>query len=805
VSLAPLDLVAAHPWQNVTFTTYALSLSFFESVVLDGLIRGGSSSALILADAEGVRGSLGEQGAQRVGKDYEVEPVVVTGGVFHAKITAFTSTDECHLLVGSGNLTFGGWGGNCEVLEHLHPEFAADAILDAAEFFDLLRDTPRVRQRAEAQCAQVANQLRRAAEGKAKRGDVRLLHNLRESISDQIVRAAGELGGATRLVAAAPFWDKGAAVDTLAGSLGLQEVFVHAHPFGVVEGLPGSDWPRQARTRIAAVSVAPLEAEGRRLHAKVFEVLCRRGRLVISGSANGSTAAINAGHNVEACVMRVQRESVVGWTYRMTEVPDGRVAEEDAGTEDEVRCGVLRAVLEGDELVGEVMTPRMTGSASLFSLTTAGAEPLGDVVLAADGAFRAKVQGLEERTWRAGRLVVRVAHPDGRRAEGFVSVAMAASVSRRAGLIGRRLQALLAGTETPADVAAIMSWFHDDPSRLSVGVPAAAGRAGAGGKSDQDRLIPVAALGEGYAHAPSGVSHVGAQADGGWQRFMHYVLAAFRERRPSHGTTGAGAARQDGRDEGEGMEADDVDDDVGPGSVNASNDQRAVAQSLKSFRGLFAILTRPDAPVLQLITALDLTLYVCHRLHPDERDVHDWLRILIDRLSEVSVPAERREDITAAALAIVAFTPGREVFRWARRRLLKLDVDLASECPALEGADGFARALPSQMLMQDVWSGLRGIRTFEEQVRAYLSALENQTPSDGYPDLPAAVPTEWRVLRDAFTANGSRRRIIVTGRANGACPDCNTVMPNSERLKLQSTGIATAANCCGRVVIEAED
>jgi hypothetical protein len=253
------------------------------------------------------------------------------------------------------------------------------------------------------------------------------------------------------------------------------------------------------------------------------------------------------------------------------------------------------------------------------------------------------------------------------------------------------------------------------------------------------------------------------------------------------------------------MEADDVDDDVGPGSVNASNDQRAVAQSLKSFRGLFAILTRPDAPVLQLITALDLTLYVCHRLHPDERDVHDWLRILIDRLSEVSVPAERREDITAAALAIVAFTPGREVFRWARRRLLKLDVDLASECPALEGADGFARALPSQMLMQDVWSGLRGIRTFEEQVRAYLSALENQTPSDGYPDLPAAVPTEWRVLRDAFTANGSRRRIIVTGRANGACPDCNTVMPNSERLKLQSTGIATAANCCGRVVIEAED
>jgi hypothetical protein len=178
--------------------------------------------------------------------------------------------------------------------------------------------------------------------------------------------------------------------------------------------------------------------------------------------------------------MRVQRELAVGWTYRMSEVPDGRVADEDAGTEDEVRCGILRAALEGDERVGEVMTPRLAGSASLFSITSAGAEPLGDVVLAADGAFRAKVQGLEERTWRTGRLVVRVAHTDGRRAEGFVSVSMAASVSRRAGLIGRRLQALLAGTETPADVAAIMSWFHDDPSRLGVGAHAAVGRAGAG-------------------------------------------------------------------------------------------------------------------------------------------------------------------------------------------------------------------------------------------------------------------------------------------------------------------------------------
>jgi hypothetical protein len=126
-----------HPWQRVTFTTYALSLSFFEAVILDALIRGGGRQVLILADVQGLRASLSEQGAQRVGKDYEVEPVVVASGVFHPKISVFSGKEDCHLLVGSGNLTFNGWGGNCEVLEHLHPSFAADAFADAADFFDL--------------------------------------------------------------------------------------------------------------------------------------------------------------------------------------------------------------------------------------------------------------------------------------------------------------------------------------------------------------------------------------------------------------------------------------------------------------------------------------------------------------------------------------------------------------------------------------------------------------------------------------------------------------------------------------------
>ncbi len=68
-------------------TTYSLSLSFVEAVILDALTRAGTHETTILADPSGVRSALMEQGALRVGRDYDVEPVAVADGVFHPKVT----------------------------------------------------------------------------------------------------------------------------------------------------------------------------------------------------------------------------------------------------------------------------------------------------------------------------------------------------------------------------------------------------------------------------------------------------------------------------------------------------------------------------------------------------------------------------------------------------------------------------------------------------------------------------------------------------------------------------------------------
>lgn len=788
MSLAPLDLVSAHPWKRVVFTTYALSLSFFEAVILDALVRGGASQALILSDVRGVRASLSEQGAQRVGKEYEVEPVAVSDGVFHGKVSVLSAPDECHLLIGSGNLTFGGWGGNCEVLEHLHPSFAPDAIEDAAKFFESVSGTKRVRQRADAQCAAIATELRRSVQGRPRNGNIRVFHSLGPSISEQLAQTVGDLGGAVRLVAAAPFWDAEAAFDDLCRAIGLDHVFVHAHAHGTVEGAV-PNWPRKASTKVQAVRVAPIEAQGRRLHAKAFEVLCRRGRVLLSGSANGTAAALSAERNVEVCVARIQREQTVGWTFSETEPLEPQVALLDEDENDASASGVLRAVLEADEVLGEVLTPKLRGPATVYYLTRMGSETLGQTTLGADGTFRIRAPKLEEGSWREGRLVIRVRVPDGRQSEGFVSVASFGDVTRRAGLLGRRLFALLAGTETPADVAAIMSWFHEDPGRLTTGLPETiGGGAGAEILDTSDELIPIADLSIPYDEAFSAASPREANAQQNWTRFIDHILLAFRERRGPFGRAGTGRV------------GDDEDDDGSDGPTEPAEDDPAVAKSLVVFERLFELLTKPGGPSRNALIAFDLTQYVCERLQPDPAQAKHWLDRLVKALSNAIVSEQRRDDVAAAILVLTASSkPGLE--RWARGSLLRIGVALSGEPPSMAGVAGFQSMLPPQVTVPELWARLCNLRTFGEQVSSYLRTWELGKASDGYEELPSHAPNEWPLLEGAISSPKLRERVVFAKAPFGACPRCHITLPQSEVSKLETIGVATAKSCCSRIVL----
>jgi hypothetical protein len=784
----------------VTFTTYALSLSFFEAVILDALIRGGGREALILADVDGVRASLSEQGAQRVGKDYEVEPVSVSSGIFHPKISVLSAKDECHLLVGSGNLTFGGWGGNFEVLEHLHPGFAAHAIEDAARFFEQLSGTGRVRHGARAHCEAVATDLRASTDGKPRSGDIRFFHNLDKSIAEQIVQVVDELGGATRMLMAAPFWDEqGAAINRLCKELSLDEVFIHAHASGTVEGKAGSNWPFGCRSKVHPVRLKVMDdKDERRLHSKAFEIMCKRGRILVSGSANGTAAALEANSNVEACVVRIQRDRSIGWKYIPSEPPEPQAALEDEDEEEEQRRGILRAVLDADEVHGDVLTPAMSGVVSIFQMSSLGPELLAETTLSADGRFQVSAPALEEKSWTAGRLVIRVEDKRGRQAEGFVSVASYAEVTQRTGIVGRRLMALLTGTETPADVAAIMSWFYEDPTRLTEIAPQEMG----GGSKETDASeetspeIVVADLSDAaVAAAPAATAgHKGTK--GGWSRFMDHIFAAFREKRGPFGKAGAGGKGDDDRDD------DDLDGDDDRGDDRRDDEEDpAIDKSLAAFERLFDRLLKPDAESRQTVIAFDLAQYICERLQPDAAQATRWLEKLVPALLKAGVPEERRGDVAAAILSFLCTSSTPMRLRWARACLLRLDIDLSASAPPADSVQGFASVLPQHKTFSELWAQLQTIRTYPEQVRSYLVALNNGASSGEYGDLPQAAEEEWPVLKRALTSKDTLQKVILLDRFVDACPRCYIGLPTGEVGKLKSVGIATTKNCCRHVLI----
>ena len=788
--LAPLDLVSAHPWRRVAFTTYALSLSFFEAIILDALVRGGGREAVILADVQGVRASLGEQGARRVGKDYEVEPVAVSGGVFHPKLSVLSAGDECHLLVGSGNLTFGGWGGNCEILEHLHPSFAADAIEDAADFFNLLPVAERVRHSAEQPCAAIAGALRSSVQGKPRNGNIRLFHSLDISISEQLVQAVDELGGAVRLVAAAPFWDGSSAIDDLCEDLGLDHVFVHAHSHGCVEGNAGSNWPTACHRGVKAIRLEVMEAHGpRRLHGKAFEVICKRGRIVLSGSANATGAALTAERNVEACVARIQRERKVGWKFTACDPPEpqGAIEKKDG---DEPAIGVLRAVLEGDEVSGKVLTPVMKGAVSVFRSTEMGLQPLGEVTLSAEATFRIKTPGLEEQSWRGERLVIRVQSKDGKQAEGFVSVASFVDITRRAGSVGRRLFAMLAGTETPADVAAIMSWFYEDPQRLGGTAPEAIGGGSENiGPEEASTMVTVAELDGTYAEALRLSVGKETTASPNWFRFISYVFAALRERRGPFGRAGTGRKGED-------------EEDIPPenGSEPEGEDP-AIERSMEVFARLFDRLVSLESPLRHVMMAFDLTQYVCERMQPEAARAQAWLERLVKAFMKVGVPPERRNDVAGGVLILFAIAPETRGCRWARDCLLHVGVDMGGKAPSMDGVQGFGSILHQRDGFEASWERLQSIRTYPEQVRSFLRALKDGKPGSDYGDLAREAPEEWRVLEAAIVSEYFRKQLLVLSQLQEFCPRCQISLPTGEFFRLQSIGIATAKGCCHRVVI----
>ena len=103
---------------NAIILTHNIDFVFVQSVVIPALRKCGSPSLTIFADAECATQTYQHQARVlgTLGQRYRVVPVAMRPGYrFHPKAVLLSGPRSATLLVGSGNLTFGGWRENGEV------------------------------------------------------------------------------------------------------------------------------------------------------------------------------------------------------------------------------------------------------------------------------------------------------------------------------------------------------------------------------------------------------------------------------------------------------------------------------------------------------------------------------------------------------------------------------------------------------------------------------------------------------------------------------------------------------------------
>ena len=315
--IRPADILASRRWHSALFTTYAFSVSFFESVVFQALTkRMACHDICVLIDAEGYASSLMERRAARVGRDYTLIPVLAPG-VFHPKCTYLSGPDGDLLLVGSGNLTFGGYGRNVEVLEVLQPEMHSQAFLDFADFLEALVAKPQLKIPNPACVAHFVERARNAARSGLETGktdSIRLLHSSRESIVNQLASYTAAYGAAQRITVLSPFHDaNGASIAELARVMRCQDIRIALPPYLVqVTTFPFHLAPK-LKLNISAVIPKMEEETGRSLHAKWIEIVTPNGTITLTGSVNATYPALCSTRNIEVGIIRHSGTPVERW------------------------------------------------------------------------------------------------------------------------------------------------------------------------------------------------------------------------------------------------------------------------------------------------------------------------------------------------------------------------------------------------------------------------------------------------------------------------------------------------------------
>ena len=412
MGLSVLDVIDGGKWERALFTTYALSLSFFESILLRSLRRVGCQETWVITDIQGYRDSLIERRSQGVGQEFRLVPVSLKEGVFHPKCIYLVSRTMDVLLVGSGNLTFGGFGRNLEVIEVLLSTTAPSAFEDFASFLTSIE----IRAEKDLHCPDLAwtkifrDCASRSSQSLAQSSQEqpRLIHTVDTSVISQLPTQITHLNP-RELTIMSPFFDNdGNAVRRLADALGCTSVRIAIRPNENKCNFPFNESLKWKQSKVAAVW-PDASAPKRPLHAKWIETRGEMGTAVLTGSINATTAAICTTRNVEVGVLRTSSADREWVSWVASTIPKHfEPAKYEHLSVDEL---LVYAYLAGDgDLSGTILGAQVPSGLWNGSLIKPSGETKPfELQVRSDGRFRATLPQAAEFSLTSG-LQLRLHH-----------------------------------------------------------------------------------------------------------------------------------------------------------------------------------------------------------------------------------------------------------------------------------------------------------------------------------------------------------------------------------------------------------
>lgn len=345
-----LSIIEEGRYHSALFTTFSLNIGFFEGYVLPRLHRAYCGDITVLVDERFYAESLGETSSRHVGVAYRLLPVKMSDGVFHAKLTYLWSDSGKDILtVGSGNLTFAGWGRRLECLHVMRSDEQPRAFRDLAQILHDLAVSPHVRL-GDAKEVVEKFQKRISTISLTKTStvpEVRLFSSIDQPISTAVIEALGKWAPFDEIIVMSPFHDpKARPLKSLARALGAEKIKVAVDrdlQTSVESGLKNVKFVRRE----------PAD-ELRQFHAKWYEF---RGETnwLMSGSVNATHTSLETTSNFEvASLQQINVESLCLWKDTKPET-SGVTPDDNSG---DAGFMIVTASVNSDKLIrGAFLTP----------------------------------------------------------------------------------------------------------------------------------------------------------------------------------------------------------------------------------------------------------------------------------------------------------------------------------------------------------------------------------------------------------------------------------------------------------------